>query len=50
MKIKKEKNEKVKVHKNTDRGAIFVKIMAGILALFMVGGTAITLIYALIEG
>ncbi len=30
-----------------DRGRIFVKIMAGVLALLMVAGTGITLVYAL---
>lgn len=44
--MKKEKT--VKKHKNTDKGRIFVKVMAGVLALLMVGGTAISLIYALI--
>lgn len=47
--MKKEKTNK-KVHKNTDKGAIFVKIMAGVLALLMVGGTTISLVYALIAG
>lgn len=47
--MKKEK-EKVKKHKNTDKGTIFVRIMAGILAIFMVAGTAISLVYALIQG
>lgn len=32
---------------NYDKGRIFVKIMAGILALLMVAGTVITLVYAL---
>lgn len=43
-----KKEKKVKKHKNTDKGRIFVKVMAGVLALLMVGGTAISLIYALI--
>ncbi|MBR3255963.1 MAG: hypothetical protein IKF97_07150 [Clostridia bacterium] len=43
------KNEKqVKKHKNTDKGRVFVKVTAAILAVLMVGGTAISLIYALI--
>lgn len=33
--------------KHYDKGQVFVKIMAGILALLMMAGTAITLIYAL---
>lgn len=32
---------------NYDKGKIFVKIMAGVLALLMVAGTGITLVYAL---
>lgn len=43
-----KKQNQVKKHKNTDKGRIFVKVMAGILAILMVGGTAISLIYALI--
>lgn len=31
-----------------DKGQVFVKIMAGILAILMLGGTAISLVYALI--
>lgn len=31
-----------------DKGQVFVKIMAGILALLMLAGTVITLVYALI--
>lgn len=48
--MKNEKNEKVKKHKHLDKGTIFVRIMAGILAIFMVAGTAISLVYALIQG
>lgn len=33
--------------KNYDKGKIFVKIMAGILAVLMLAGTIITLVYAL---
>ena len=47
-KMKKEKN--AKQHKNTDKGAVFVKIMAGVLAVLMIAGTAITLVYAIIGG
>ena len=39
------KNKEKKV--NYDKGRIFVKVMAGILALLMVAGTLITLVYAL---
>ena len=47
--MKKEKNqpEKIKKHKNYDKGQIFVKVMAGFLAILMVVATASTLIYAL---
>ncbi len=48
--MKKEKISKEKTnHKRYyDKGEIFVKIMAGILALLMVVATGATLIYALI--
>ena len=49
--MKKEKKEnEVKKHKNTDKGQIFVRVMAGILAILMVAGTAISLVYGLITG
>lgn len=43
---KKEKNV-VKKHNKYDKGQIFVKVMAGILAILMVAGTVATLVYAL---
>lgn len=44
----KKKEEKVKTAKRQyDKGEIFVKIMAGVLALLMVAGTGVTLVYAL---
>ena len=47
--MKKEKKEnEVKKHKNMDKGQIFIRVMAGILAILMVAGTAISLIYSLI--
>ena len=46
--MKNAKKEKTKKQKNYDKGQIFVKIMAGILAIMMVAGTAVSLIYALI--
>lgn len=49
MKKENQENEVVKKHKNTDKGQIFVRVMAGILALLMVAGTAISVVYALIE-
>lgn len=43
-----KKSKENKEHKaNFDKGQIFVKIMAGVLALLMVAGTGITLVYAL---
>lgn len=51
MKKEKDKKEKKeKVHRKMDRGEIFVKIMAGILAIFMIAGTGISLIYGIIGG
>ena len=47
---KEKKNNTQKPHKKLDAGQIFVKVMAGILAIFMVAGTAISLIFALIQG
>ena len=44
---KKNKEEKKK-RREYNKGTVFVKIMAGILALLMVGGTCATLIFALI--
>ena len=46
MKKKEQKEQKAK--RQYDRGQIFVKIMAGFLAILMVAGTFITLIYAFI--
>lgn len=48
--MKKMKKEKIKQEKKTnrhDKGQIFVKVTAGVLAILMVAGTAITLVYAL---
>lgn len=45
--MNKEKNKKEKVHKNNDKGQIFVKIMAGMLALLMVVAASGTLIFAI---
>lgn len=47
-KMKKNKQEKVVKKHKYDKGQIFVKVMAGILALLMVVGFAASLIYALI--
>lgn len=41
---------KKKEHKsNYDKGQVFVKIMAGILAILMMTGTVVTLVYALMR-
>ena len=43
-----KKGKKVEKKNNSyDKGQIFVKIMAGILAVLMVAGTGATLIYSL---
>ena len=44
MKKQQEKNNK---NKHYDKGQIFVKVMAGILAILMIVATASTLIYSL---
>ena len=44
---KKDKKMKNKEQRYYDKGQIFVKVMAGFLAVLMVGGTGISLIYAL---
>lgn len=46
--MKNKSNEKVSKKHNYDKGQIFVKIMAGMLALLMVLATCATLIYALL--
>ncbi len=48
--MKKEKQEKIKnkEQKRFDKGQIFVKIMAGILAMLMILSVSATLIYSLI--
>ena len=45
----KEKKTKNKLQKQYDKGQIFVKIMAGILALIMIMSIAVSLIYSLIQ-
>ena len=47
MKENKKEQKEIKKHRNYDKGQIFVKIMAGFLALLMVVATASTLIYSL---
>ena len=46
--MKEKKQKKEKVHKTVDRGAIFTRILAGVIAVIMIGGTAVSLIYPLI--
>ena len=48
MKKDKENKIKNKEKRNFDKGQIFVKIMAGILAIMMVMSVAVSLIYSLI--
>lgn len=48
MKKNKEKNIKNKEQRKFDKGQVFVKIMAGILAVMMIMSVAGTLIYSLI--
>lgn len=45
--MKKKENHQENHKSNFDKQKLFVKIMAGILALLMVAGTGITLVYAL---
>ena len=45
----KEKKIKNKQQRQYDKGQIFVKIMAGILAIMMVMSIAVSLIYSLIS-
>lgn len=47
MKKEKKQQEQVKKAKKYDKGQIFVKVMAGILALLMILAAASTLIYSL---
>lgn len=48
--MRKDKEQKIKnkEQKRFDKGQVFVKIMAGTLALMMVLSVAISLIYALV--
>ena len=46
--MKKNKNIKVEKKNKYDKGQIFVKVMAGILAVLMLTGTIGTLVFALI--
>ena len=48
MKDNKEKKIKNKEQKKYDKGQVFVKIMAGILAMLMVLSVAASLIFSLI--
>lgn len=45
--MKKEKTNKKQ--RNYDKGQVFVKVMAGILALLMLSGTVVTLVFALMR-
>lgn len=46
--MKKENKIKNKEQRKFDKGQVFVKIMAGILAIMMIMSVAISLIYSLI--
>lgn len=46
--MKKDKQLKVEKKNKYDKGQIFVKVMAGILAMLMMVGTVATLVFALI--
>ena len=48
MKKKEKNNSNESAKKQYYKGQIFVKIMAAFLAVLMVAGTGITLVYALI--
>lgn len=48
MKKSKEKNIKNKEQRKYDKGQIFVKVMAGILALLMILSVAASLMFSLI--
>ena len=45
--MKQKKENKVKVHKEHNKGQVFVKVMAAFLAVLMLVGTCGSLIYAL---
>ena len=47
MKNNKEKKIKNKEQKKYDKGQVFVKIMAGILAIMMILSVAVSLIYSI---
>ena len=46
--MKRNKEEKLEKKQRYDKGQIFVKVMAGFLALLMVIGTVFTIVAALI--
>lgn len=48
MKKEKQNKEEIKKRKEFNKGRVFVKITAGVMALLMVAATAMTLIFALI--
>lgn len=47
VKEKNNKNNKTQQKRKYDKGQIFVKVMAGVLVILTVGGTGISLVYAL---
>lgn len=46
--MNKQNKEEKKKRKEFNKGRVFVKVMAGIIAFLMIAATAMTLIYALI--
>ena len=48
MKNQKESKENIRRRKEFNKGRVFVKIMAGIMAFLMISATAMTLIYSII--
>ena len=46
--MKKNNQQKIEKKNKYDKGQIFVKVMAGILALLMMVGTIATLVFAVI--
>ncbi len=46
--MNKQNKEEKKKRKEFNKGRVFVKVMAGIIAFLMIAATAMTLIYALL--
>lgn len=48
MNSMKNENQKEKKHRKYDKGQVFVKVMAGALALLMLVATSATLVFAIL--